>query len=180
MLQESNRQLHWFGCVILTFVALVHLPAGSNALAAPEATAAQVAVLRDSLPGMDPATTEAVAAALRREGFEIAFLSADEVCNPVALSAKKYFFYAITSPRCYPAEGAAALSDYLQAGGHLLVLGNPAQRSVFKHEGRWIDLSGVQEVMPGRRPITWCATSRTGSGGPMGTLWLDAYCRFPP
>ena len=109
--------------------------------------AAQVAVLNDTLPGMDVKTTEAVAAALRREGMEVSFISAEEACDKAVLSAKKYFLYVITSPRCYPANGSAALSDYLQGGGHMLVLGNPTQNSVFKYKDQWISKSDIQRLI---------------------------------
>ncbi|MEK7405484.1 MAG: carboxypeptidase regulatory-like domain-containing protein [Acidobacteriota bacterium] len=92
---------------------------------APEAAEArrQVAILKDSLAGTDLATADAIADALRREKFEIAFLSAEAVCDPAVLSPKKYFLYVIPNATSYPASGADALAHYLQGKGSLMVLG---------------------------------------------------------
>ncbi len=145
MLRESKWNTHWLGWVVLTFAALGCPPAVSTVLASPEATAAHVAVLRGSLPGMDPATTEAVAAALRRQGFNVVFLTAEQICDPKTLSAERFFLYVIPSPQCYPADGAKALSGYLQARGNLLFLGAPLSEPFWRIGDQWIDRSNMDK-----------------------------------
>ena len=54
-----------------------------------------VAILKDQLAGTDAATADAVAATMRREGFEVTFLSAKAACEPAALSRKKHFLYIV-------------------------------------------------------------------------------------
>jgi hypothetical protein len=169
MLRESKWSIHWSGWAVLAFVAL----AVGKALAAPEVTAGQVAVLRDSLPGTDPTTTEAVAAALRREGFDVVFLAAEQVCDPKTLSAERFFLYVIPSPQCYPADGAEALGSYLKTQGNLLVLGTPLSEPLWKLDDQWLDRAGVREVIAhvksdgivydfddGRRPAEWTRSNR--------------------
>ena len=85
----------------------------------------RVAVLKDAAAGVDAATAEAVAQALRAEKFEVVFLSAAEVGDPAALAPDKFFLYALPNPAAYPASATNALSRYLLAKGSLLVLGTP-------------------------------------------------------
>ena len=152
MLRESKWNFGSFGWLVLTFVALGYLLTASTALAAREATTGQVAVLSDSLPGMDPATTEAVAAALRREGFDVVSLTAKQVCDPNTLSARRFFLYVIPSPQCYPADGAKALTAYLKARGNLLVLGTPLGNPIWKHGDQWLDCSDMREAIAHVKP----------------------------
>ena len=74
-------------------------------------------------PGSTAATADVVADALRREKFEITFLSAKAVYDPAALSPRKYFLYVIPNATSYPASGIDALAQYLQGKGNLMVLG---------------------------------------------------------
>jgi len=173
MLREwkwNGRRLGW---VVLVLAALGHHSTAGTTLAAPEATARQVAVLGDSLPGMDPATTEAVGAALRREGFKVVFLTAEQVCDPKTLSAARFFLYVIPSPQCYPANGAEALASYLKARGNLLILGTPLSEPLWRLGDLWLDRSGMREVIArvkpdrivydfddGRRPAAWTRSNR--------------------
>ncbi|MEN6535735.1 MAG: hypothetical protein ABFD89_18875, partial [Bryobacteraceae bacterium] len=64
-----------------------------------------------------------IAGALRRERFEITFLSAEEACDPAALSPKKYFLYVVPNVKSYPASGVDALGQYLRSNGNLMLLG---------------------------------------------------------
>ena len=84
-----------------------------------------IAVLKDESAGVEAKVADAVAEALKREGFEVTFLSAEDVCKPGVLSAEKYFLYTIPNSASYPNEGEEALSNYLKLKGNLLVLGTP-------------------------------------------------------
>jgi hypothetical protein len=82
-----------------------------------------VAILDDSLPGMDAAVTAAVAQSLGGSGLEVVKLSAAEACDPTVLSARKFFLYVIPNAKSYPVAGAEALTRFLQSKGHLLLIG---------------------------------------------------------
>jgi len=113
----------------------------------------QVAILKDSTVGIDAATADAVAEALRREKFEVEFLSAEKVCDPALLSPKKHFLYVIPNAKAYPAAGADALARYLGNKGSLMVLGAPPfEKPLWKHEGRWVDGAFVRDAMKNQKP----------------------------
>jgi hypothetical protein len=112
-----------------------------------------VAILKDAALGIDAATAEAVAEALRREKFEVKFLSAEAVCDAAALSPAKHFLYVIPNATAYPAAGADALARYLGGKGSLMVLGTPPfDRPIWKHEGRWVDGAFVRDAMKNQKP----------------------------
>ncbi len=85
----------------------------------------RIAILKDVSAGIDPALSDVLADALSREGFEITFLSAEEVSDTSILSARDYFLYAIPAASSYPEHGEAALTNYIQQKGNLLILGTP-------------------------------------------------------
>lgn len=119
------------GCLlsiaVLATVALTWGPSCSAGTTAstPPTLRNRVAILNDVAAGVDAATADAVAEALKREGLEITFLSVEAACAPAKLSAADYFLYVVPNARSYPAAGADALLEYLRAKGNLLVLGTP-------------------------------------------------------
>ncbi len=113
---------------------------------------ARVAVLAHGLPNMDRAVTEAVVQSLRRSGFEVASLSADDVCDPTRLSAQEFFLYVIPHADGYPAKGADALTAYLHTKGNLLVLGTPFCRPLWKHQNQWVGQMQIREAIAQQKP----------------------------
>ncbi|MCX7827309.1 MAG: hypothetical protein N2689_17400, partial [Verrucomicrobiae bacterium] len=113
----------------------------------------QVVILKDAAMGVDAATADAVAEALRREKFEVEFLSAEAVCDVKALSPSKHFLYVIPNATAYPAAGADALARYLGGKGSLMVLGTPPfEKPVWKHGSRWVDGAFVRDAMKNLKP----------------------------
>ena len=142
-----NRRLN----VIAAF-AVAWLACGSMVIGASEVRW-QVAILKDAAVGIDAATADAVAEALRREKFEVEFLSVEAVCDPAALSPTKHFLYVIPGATTYPAAGADALARYLAGKGSLMVLGTPPfGNPVWKHGSQWVDTAFVREAMKNQKP----------------------------
>ena len=134
-------------------MALLVLTLLLGALAEGRGAAARIAMLSDNLPGADPTANAAVAESLRRAGFEVDNLSADAACDPAVLSVKKYFLYVIPGVKGYPGAGTAALTQFLQAKGHLLVLGgSPFGGVLWKHDGKWVDLDFVRKAVAQVKP----------------------------
>lgn len=122
---DVNRSLAWRSSWIgIVAFAVVWLAWGGTATEAAEARR-QVAILKDSAAGTDALTADAIAEALRREKFEIVFLSAEAVCDPAVLSPEMHFLYVIPNATAYPASGTDALARYLGGKGSLMVVGTP-------------------------------------------------------
>lgn len=85
----------------------------------------RIAILNDSSAGADPAAAESIAMSLRREAFEVDFLSAEEACDPEILSLQNYFLYVIPGTGRYPSAGEGALTGFIQQKGNLMVAGMP-------------------------------------------------------
>lgn len=135
---------------------------------AADSRADRVAILSDSLPGMDPTVTAAVADSLRRSGLQVVNLSAEDACDPTLLSTEKVFLYVIPNAASYPAAGAASLTRFLQSKGHLLVLGSsPFGVPVWKHQNRWVDHAfmrqAVSQVKPRRLAFDFEGTGDAGA-----------------
>ena len=84
----------------------------------------RIAILNDTSAGIDVSIVDAVADALRREKFEVEFLTAEEICDTAILSTQNTFLYVIPDAKSYPAEGEIALRKYLRGKGNLLTLGS--------------------------------------------------------
>ncbi|MFA6561388.1 MAG: hypothetical protein WCV00_05715 [Verrucomicrobiia bacterium] len=137
---------------VIALLALAFLAFGSADDKAVEARR-QVAILKDSAVGIDTATADAIAEALRREKFEVEFLTAEAVCDATTLSPARHFLYVIPNATAYPATGADALARYLGGRGSLMVLGTPPfEKPIWKHEGRWVDGAFVRDTMKNQKP----------------------------
>lgn len=149
----------------------------------------RVAVLRDEAAGVDAATAEAVAQALRSEMFEVVFLSAAEAGDPAALAPDKFFLYALPNPAAYPASATNALARYLNGKGSLLVLGtprfpgktlletvSPAYKQFALSDIASLDVCGGQGLLPDVRlpapkSMASCYARPEGKGAAKGYKW---------
>lgn len=116
------------GKIVLFIVCMMWLSSGCSSLSKDkdlDTSRNRVAILKDVSAGIDPAIADALALALKGEGFEITFLSKEEVSDPTILSAREYFLYAIPAASDYPDSGEEALTNYIEQNGNLLVLGTP-------------------------------------------------------
>jgi hypothetical protein len=113
----------------------------------------RVAILKDTAPGIDAATADAVADAMKRDGFETEFLTVEEVCDPARLSAKKFFLYIVPNAKSYPLAGNDALLSYLKTRGNLLVLGAPPfSNPLWRSNNQWIDATSIREGIARQQP----------------------------
>lgn len=105
-----------------------------------------IAVLRDpGLPGFDPDLIHPLTVRLRKAGYGVTYLSAEQACDPTLLQPRNFFLYVIPGARVYPARGATALMSYLRRRGQLLVLGGPAfTRPVWRYRNQWVDKSVIR------------------------------------
>ncbi len=149
MNRNLARASSWIGllCCLAVWMACT-----SPSLAA-AAARHRVAILQDAALGTAAATVAAAADALRREKFEVTFLSAEAACDPAQLSPEQHFLYVLPNATAYPAAGADALARYLQGRGSLMVLGaTPFGKPLWKHDGRWVDAGFVRDAVKTMKP----------------------------
>ena len=148
-----NCRLGWRSpCIGIVLSVVVWHACENVAIGAADAQR-QVAILKDEAAGIDPATADAIANALRREKFEVEFLSAEAACNAALLSPAKHFLYVIPNATAYPAAGADALARYLGRKGNLMVLGTPPfEKPIWKHEGHWVDAAFIRDSVKNQKP----------------------------
>ncbi|MFZ2641367.1 MAG: beta-galactosidase [Verrucomicrobiia bacterium] len=161
-----NRILEWRSLWIgIAAVAVVWLASEAITAEAGEGRR-KVAIIKDSAVGTDTATTDAIAEALRREKFDVQFLSAEAICDAEVLSPKKHFLYVIPNAASYPASGADALARYLGGKGSLMVLGTPPfEKPIWKHDGRWVDGAFVRDAMKNQKPTRMLYNFETEAPG---------------
>lgn len=163
---------------LLVFAAAVAL-----ADAAPRSydSGVTVAILADDLPGRDRAYVETLIAGLDEAGFNVQPLSAAQVCDPLTLSAEKYFLYVIPHCQTYPPAGLDALTTFAENGGHVLFLGGPLlDDPVWSAGTGWVNRAtvdaakrgAVPQYMPlGGQPLSTAGWQRMTNNPSAGGSW---------
>ncbi len=106
-----------------------------------------VAVLVDDLPGFDRALADTYAAVLA-ERFSVTLLDGEAVSNPSLLTPERFDLLVLATVNSFPAYGAGAIGSYVEAGGHLLVLGGPAfEMPLWSVGERWMTRDDVRSVV---------------------------------
>ena len=128
-------------------------PSILNALAYRRSPAGNVAVLKDSLPGMDPAVADAYVAALRKAGLEATPLDGAQLANPHVLNPSNFDIVLLPSAQAFPAPATEPLLSLLEGGGDLIALGAPAfSRIATQIGGKWLDRDSLAELLAATRP----------------------------
>ena len=96
---------------------------------------------------------DAVALHMKKAGFGVTYLNAEEASDLSQLTPRRFFLYIIPHATTYPAAALPALGRYLEEKGNLMVLGGPAFTNLaWRHDGRWIDDASIREVFAGMKP----------------------------
>lgn len=156
-------------------VGATGLLAGGCALRSGQARGPAVAVLRDSFPGIELATTDAVIGRLRQAGLAVDVLDGAEVGDASRLTASNYRALVLGDARLFPAAAVGALSGYLHPGsgapGNLVALGGPFLSDLqYKVGGQWGPRSAaLAQAVPQGTPLSippvqsWQAAGNTAS-----------------
>ena len=94
--------------------------AGALAFAAPDH---RVAVLRDNLPGLDPAVTAAAEQALRKGGFAVSPIDVARLGSPEEFNVQHFDSLALDHSHNLTAAARDNLLAFLKSGGDLVMLG---------------------------------------------------------
>ena len=104
-----------------------------------------MAVLAEPLPEYNRNTIKKLANDLRKQGFGITLLNAEQVCNPHVLSTNFFFAFIIPNANVYPMKGYSALQDYAKHGGHIVFAGGPAfEKPSWKIGNKWQTLAEIK------------------------------------
>ena len=118
----------------------------------------RVALLDDDFPAHDRAANARLAAALKKKGFGVTSLSAEQFISPNLLVADTFDFAVVTQCQQVPVQAGNVLAQFASEGGHLIFLGGPmSSESLLKVGERWLDEAGraalYQSVVPSFRPF---------------------------
>ena len=124
-----------------------------------------MAILSDSLPGVDQAVNALLIEDFRRDGWVVTELSGSQVCDEQVLSPNRFLLYVIPQCRSYPAAGLTALQAYSRGGGHVLFLGGPfLDDPVWKNDNTWLNRTAIATMKRGAvalRPLADRALEKT-------------------
>ncbi len=82
---------------------------------------------------------ETLAAILRKAGFEVRLLSADQLADPMVFNASQFDLVVLPTGESFPAEARPAMIEFLRGGGDFISVGGYAfNRLLRRVNGRWV------------------------------------------
>ncbi len=122
-----------------------------------KATSGNIAIVDAGLPGVDPALVETYADALAAQGCAVTRLDAEAITNPFFVTADRFDVLVLVQAATFPAECAATVQSYAEAGGDLVVLGGPAFHDLVWRVGEeWVNRDSLRSALArqvGARPF---------------------------
>ncbi len=121
-------------------------------LGAPLEADVKIAVLRDTFPTRpgfaDPAK---LAGMLETAGSEVEFVSAEQLADPAAFNAQRYWLVALPYGPYFPALARDNFLAYLRAGGDFMSTGGYAfDEPAIRWNGQWYTLEDLLRTIPTR------------------------------
>ncbi|OGV61657.1 MAG: hypothetical protein A3K19_15250 [Lentisphaerae bacterium RIFOXYB12_FULL_65_16] len=139
-----------FGAVTVT--AELPVAAGATAGAQPGRDG-RVALLKDAIPGVDPARCDTLAATLRHAGLDVTFVSGTDLAAFGRFNAVAYECLLVAGTRYFPVAARENLLRFLRNGGHLAVLGgNVFEEPVAFVNDRWMSGPDVATALRAVKP----------------------------
>lgn len=128
--------------VFLLLLTTAVLPAG------PAPRPLRVAVLSDDLPGLDPALVTHLREQIAATGATVSLLTAAELADPQRLDRSRVDVLVLAHSPVFPGLARAAVQRFLQAGGHLVLLGGFAYMTpVCRLRGQWRDRAAGERLL---------------------------------
>lgn len=123
-----------------------------------QGTLGRLALLDDDFPAHDRAANARLAEALKKKGFGVTSLSAEQLITPGLLVADTFDCAVVPQCQQIPVKAGKVLAQFAAEGGHLIFLGGPmATEPLHKVGDRWLDDAGLaalyQNVVPSFRPF---------------------------
>jgi len=95
-----------------------------------------------------------LAGLLKRHGYTVQQLGADEVTDSRMLRADRFRVLVLLDATKFPAVAARTLERYLRDGGHLLVIGGPPfVEPAWRRDGRWWTAQSIRQAIQAARPV---------------------------
>jgi hypothetical protein len=112
------------------------------------ATPLRVAVLDDDLPGLEPSLVTHIGDALKHGGHTFATLNASQLADASVLARNRYDALILSHSPSFPGWASRNVETFLQAGGHLVLLGGFAySRPVARVRGAWRDRAEFDRML---------------------------------
>jgi len=119
-----------------------------HALRAQAPAPLRVAVLDDDIPGLDRALAEFLAAELSAAGVTVTHLTAAELADAQVFGRDTQDVLLLANSPLFPGQARANVTRFLEAGGHLVLLGGHAYSTpVCRARGEWRDREGFVELL---------------------------------
>lgn len=131
-----------FICLLLSLTLL------GAAVAAEAPLTLRVAILSDDLPGSAPALVERLQRQIGATGAPVSLLSAPELADPALFDRSRQDVLVLPSSPAFPGAARANVQRFLEAGGHLVLLGGHAYSApVCKVRGQWRGLAAFDQLL---------------------------------
>ncbi len=144
--RESPMRVTSALLLLLAFVASAHA-----------ATPFRVAILDDDLPGLELSLVAHIRHSLQRDGYTAATLNAIQLADASVLARDRYDVLMLLHSPSFPVRASRNVEAFLQAGGHLVLLGGFAySRPVARVHGAWtgrVEFDAVLRRVPKGVPL---------------------------
>ncbi|MBM3472833.1 MAG: hypothetical protein FJX75_06150 [Armatimonadetes bacterium] len=107
-----------------------------------------VAILEDDIPGLDHALVERARSALAARGDAATCLTAEQLADERVFARGTQDVLVLTNSPAFPGRARGNVTRFLEAGGHLVLLGGKAyERPMCRVRGQWRDRGGFETLM---------------------------------
>ncbi|HOX40179.1 MAG TPA: beta-galactosidase [Candidatus Brocadiia bacterium] len=107
-----------------------------------------IALVEDTLPGLDKTMTAALSRKLEASGYKVITIGAGDLGNVYVLKPEHFDLLIVPSSQYFPADASRAFRNYLRAAGKVMLLGGPPLTdSVSMVGGEWITASRYDEQL---------------------------------
>lgn len=121
------------------------------------ATPLRVAILDDDMPGLDTQRVACITDTLTAAGAEVSTITSEQLSDPTTFSRSTHDVLVLSDSPLFPGQARGNVTAFLQAGGHLVLLGGRAYATpLCKVNGQWCDraqFAHVLEALPADRTL---------------------------
>ncbi len=145
---DSKRKLTVLVLALSIWAAAPRVSGGAVPATGTASQPTRVAILRDNVSGLELLLVDGLSAAMRTAGLAVRTITCDALADASVFNRRSVDALVLTHSPSFPAVATKNLMRFVDAGGHLVLMGGHAFRNpVWKVGGRWVSQAQIDETL---------------------------------